>query len=643
MTVPSSPALRLAGLVAAAVALVLGALALAAPASAATATTPNACRYSIDGLWRDMPLEVTTTTSVLPDARYPSPTEAIPGLTVRSATGTFDVELPDYLARFGYGLGLLKPGPNTVQADVWLAVRGTNTKERTRVVGPVTLSATTTIDADPSSGDFIGATPWSYSTPVLPQFDWLAVGGDVAISQAGPGTLPVLPVGPNDAPRALTGSAAIQLTFTTSPVVPSPSLYLDCQPGTTTGIEFDFSGTGFAPLAPVAAATVPGPQNLLCLNDAGRQRTGTQADFPGGQNRELDPLRAVVSAPGAATTFTPGATWTLPAGRLTTTLSPGTVATLGRFPDGGGALVAPGATYPVTAWVTLAASNTAEGTRTLQVTGSWTPQPAATPVTASSPWQAAEIGFDLPATAWTPTGAGPVVVTLAPPGTTAPITVTGPASGGPAGPVVGTAFAQSPYGSVVLRLGTAANPASLDCVTGAVDVDDAGIAWSNAGRGAPPAGSAGRYAIDSNLDTPAIAVATAAVIPPAPPAPPVVPAPPAPAPVITPGRLTGSRLLVTRNRVALTVSCQGRTTACRGVLRVRTATKVKVGRRKAALVTVVTARRYSVAAGRRAVLRFPLTARARQLMAATRQVRVRVELDPAQGRTIVRTLPLRRT
>ncbi|MGD9570439.1 MAG: hypothetical protein AB7V62_00965 [Thermoleophilia bacterium] len=634
---------RLLALVAAAAAVIAAGLALAAPAAAATATTPNACRYSIDGLWRDMPLEVTTSVSILPDPRYPSPTEVVPGLTVRSATGTFDVDLPDYLARFGYGLGLLKPGPNTVQADVWLAVRATNTKERTRVVGPVTISATTTIDADPSSGDFIGATPWSYSAPVLPQFDWLAVGGDVAISQAGPGTLPVLPVGPGDAPRALTGSAAIQLTFTSSPVVPSPSLYLDCQPGATTGIEFDFSGDGFAPQAPAVAATAAGPQNLLCLNDAGRQRVGLQADFPGGQNRELDPLRAVVSAPGAAATFTPGATWTLPAGRLTTTLSPGTVATLGRFPDGGGALVAPGATYPVSAWVTLAAANTAEGTRTLQVTGSWTPQPAAMPVTSSSPWQAAEIAFDLPPTTWTPTGAGPVVVTLAPPASTAPITVTGPASGGPAGPVAGTTFTASPYGSVVLRLGTGANPAALDCVTGAVAIDDGGIVWSNAGRGAPPAGSAGRYAIDANLDTPAIAVATAASpAPPAPPAQPVVPAPPAPVPLVTPGRLAGSRLLVTRNRVAVTVSCQGRTTACRGVLRIRTAGKVKVGRRKAARITVVAPRRYSVAAGRRAVLRIALTPRARQLMTARRQVRVRVELDPARGRTIARTVPLRR-
>ncbi len=202
-------------------------------AEAATSVTPNACRYSIDGFYRDMPLTVTTSTSVLADARHPSPTTTVdPGQTVRSAAGTFDVELPAYLAPFGYALGLLKPGPNTIDARVWLAVRGSNTRERARVVGPIDISATTTITVDPADDNrFASATPFAYTIPVLPQFDWTAVGGDVAIGQAGPGTLPTLPVGPGNAPRgiqaapssSLRSRAAAASTSTASPAPPPAS------------------------------------------------------------------------------------------------------------------------------------------------------------------------------------------------------------------------------------------------------------------------------------------------------------------------------------------------------------------------------------------------------------------------------------
>jgi len=632
---PSFPRPRVITLLLAAAMAGVLALAAPAPASAATAVVPNACRYSIDNLYRDMPLEITTTAAVLPDARYPTPGDVVAGQTVRSSAGTFDVELPQYLAPFGYALGLLRPGANTVQAKVWVAVRGTNTRERVRVVGPVDISATTTISVDPADDNrFSSATPWSYAAPTLPSFDWLAVGGDVNIGQAGPGTLPALPVGPGGTSRPIAGSAVIQLLFSTG-----ASLYLDCQPGVTTGLQYDFAGTGFAAAAAAPAAAIAGPQNLMCLNDAGRQAAGAQVNLPSGITRELDPLRAALSAPGAAPTFTPGVPWTLPAGRLTAVVSADSVATLGRMPDGGGAIVTPGAAYPVSGWVTLTATNTAEGSRTVPVTSTWSPAPAVTPVTGSSPWLASEVAFDVPATTWTPTGAGPVVVTLGGPGTMTPIQVTGPATGGPGGPVVGSTFTAAPYGALVLRLGTEANPAALDCVTGAVAIADDGVAWSNAGRGAPPAGSAGRYAIDANLDTPAVAVATAPVAPA-----PAQPAPVAPVarPVASPGRLAVARLKLTGRRVAVTLSCPARGVACRGVLRIRTASKLKVGRRKAAVLTVVAARRYAVPAGRRLVLRLPVKPAVRTLLKRRPAVRVVVSLDPARGRTLSRAVPLRR-
>ena len=55
----------------------------------------------------------------------------------------------------------------------------------------------------------------------------------------------------------------------------------------------------------------------------------------------------------------------------------------------------------------------------------------------------------------------------------------------------------------MLALGTERNAAVLDCAPAAIRVANAGIPWSNAGR----TGSAGRYAIDPNLDTPVFASA----------------------------------------------------------------------------------------------------------------------------------------
>jgi hypothetical protein len=96
-----------------------------------------------------------------------------------------------------------------------------------------------------------------------------------------------------------------------------------------------------------------------------------------------------------------------------------------------------------------------------------------------------------------------------------------------------------------------------------------------------------------------------------------------------------------KGRIAVSVSCRAGGPRCTGTLRVRTAKKVRVGKRRAT-VTIVQAR-YSVAAGRSATVRARPTSRGRALLRRTRTVRVRVSADPTgAGATRTRTVTLRR-
>ncbi len=642
---PSRPARRRLGLAVAAVLAVLPAALAAAPASAATQVAGNACRYSYDGLFRDMPLSITSSSAIVPDASYPSPTQVVAGQTVRTAAGTFRVELPAYLASFGYAVGLLTAGDTEIHTSVWLAIEGTNTKERVQVLGPFDVVARTTITVDPADDNrFLSATPWAYSDPVVPELTWTAVGGDVAFRQAGAGALPSLPTGPGGALRRPLGSAVIQARL-----AGGANLVMDCQPGATTGIEFDFAGPSFAAAPAPPFDVEQGPRNLMCVSELGRQVSGDAASFPGGIDRELDPLAATLSATGTAPQFATGAPYALTGAQAHVTLSPETVATLGRFEDGGAPLVRPDATYPLGGWVTIAATNTVEGTRTVRADATWSPHPAVTPVTPTSPWEAEEVVIALHDTTWTPTGAGPIRFALAQPGTSAPVELTGPVSGAPGGPVVGTTYAATPYGSLLLRTGTERNAATLDCAPAAVAVANAGIAWSALGRLAPPAGSGGRYAIDANLDAPAFAVVTDGAPPVVPPRPPIDPPgppvvdPPARRPALVPaGAIRSGSLVARRGAVRLRLACPRGGGTCRGTVLVRTAARARLARgRRARVVTLVRSTRYTLAAGRERLLTLPLTRDARRLLRRRASVGTIVTLRSGSA-TATRRLSLTR-
>jgi hypothetical protein len=615
-------------------------LALAGTAQASTVNAPNACRYSYDGYFRNTGVSLTGTGTVVAAAADPSASDAadvVPGQKLTLTGATLHFAFPEEMIRFGYTVGLLNAGPNTITVRGWVAIKATNTKEGTQLIGPLDVTATTTITADAADdGRFVSATPLSYTDPVLPATTWTATGGDVAFSQAGEGTLPSLPIGTGGAGRLPLGSAVIQTNLN------GANFVMDCVPGAVTDVNpTDNAGPGYAPAPAAAFSTISGPLNVTCLDSLGRQASGAAANLPNAVTRELNPIGAALSVSGAPATYTAGPPYVLTGAQARFTLGADTVATLGRFDDGGSPLIRADHAYPLKVWVTIAASNTAEGTQTVAATATYTLHPSA----ATGAWAPAEVLVELPATTWTPTGAGPIDFSSAQPGTMPALSVVGPATGGPGGPVDETTFQTSPYGGFVLRGDTEANPISLDCVPGAITVADSAIAWSNLGRLAP----IGRYAFDVPAKLPAFKTVTDGQAPPpvdTTPPPSQNAGPPAivPTPTITPSliKLTSSALKVDRKgRVKLALSCGAGTLACTGKLDVRTASKVRVGKR-AKVLTVVAKRTVKAASGQRVTLTLKLSTAARSALKHRASLTVVVTFKPDSGKTVTKRVKLRR-
>ena len=96
--------------------------------------------------------------------------------------------------------------------------------------------------------------------------------------------------------------------------------------------------------------------------------------------------------------------------------------------------------------------------------------------------------ISLPATTWTPTGAGDMSFSEAPAGSMAPIALVGKG-------YRDTGYHVNPFGSIFVRAETDHYGANLDCVRGTVALADSTIRYSNFGRGTPPNGMTGRYAV----------------------------------------------------------------------------------------------------------------------------------------------------
>jgi hypothetical protein len=549
------------------VAAAVAATLLAVPATASGAVTHrNSCQYSYDGYWRDMDVTVGGTAGVA---------AAQPGDPITVGGHGMSVALPDWLAQYGYNFGLLRAGHNEIPVRVWLALRGVNTVEGTRLQAFETVAET---DIETANGAFVSATPIEYSVPVLPATQWTARGGPVEFRQAGSGSLPDLPVGPGGRDQKPKGSLFI------SAALGEATLGLDCVPG-----EYIAQGSERVETTPAPFATVDVPsfQCISALTASVRLEPVPERGLPSARSETEYSYAPAVSylLPGEDLASEPGDN------AVTIAL---TAAVSGRV-------------------LTGSASAVVRGEEPSDVAG----------VARLSPWRG------LPST-------GPLGFTVS--GTLGAVTVEGVAQ-----PV-------RPYGSLYARVsiasaGGSVKRFSLDCVSGVVGIASPSTPYSVLGD--QEGGDRGRYAIAPYpLDpfatayvepsvtpkpTPT-ATATPVAVPVATPAATAAPSP-TPAPAGRPS-VASKRLRVSGKRVAVAISCAG-ATACTGKLALRTAGKVKLGKKRR-VVTMTRSSRYAVAAGRRVTVRLTLSADGHALLRRVRRVSVRATGAPSSRLTLTR-------
>ena len=598
--------------VAALAAALMASLGAFAASAQADATNRNSCRYSYDDYWRDMDVTIGGTPSVT--SAQPGETIALNGLRLSAA-------LPAWLAQYGYNFGLLQSGENEIPVTVWAAVRATNTTEGVQVY-EVETTAFTTITT--SNGQFVSATPISYDIPPLGSTQWTARGGPVAFGQAGSGSLPELPIGPGGRMLKPRGSVYVQASLGQA------KLGLDCVTGTyfAEGMErqeaapepfADVAVPAFSCLGAVPAATSVAPVSV----DLVRRRGLTPA---GG---------------GTPYGFAPSVSYRLPAAYLSALREAGLLVEGDNAISGKVTAAIDGATAGrrVLSGDTVAVNVRVNGA-TIKVIG------------ASGESDDLAGVATLAAGSWTPSGAAALAFSAAAPGALGPLTVDG------------VAGSVQPYGSVYLRLALGASRLSLDCVSGAVSVAGGAPAYSVLGNQA--GGDQGRYVIAPNqLD----AFATAHLVPgvvatPTPTAtatptvePTVVPtaiptvaATATPVPTATPTPDAPAASVAVRSstlkvasgkRVNVSLGCVS-ASSCSGTVVVRTAAKVKLGKRAKRVLTLTRSARYTVKAGVRATVKLTLSADARALLKRSKKVSVRIVVTPRGGSQITRRVTLRR-
>ena len=579
--------------------------AVSAPAGAAAVTTQNACQYSYDGYWRDMPIT---------NAGSAAPATAERGDTISLSGRTLNPTLPEWLAEYGYNFGLLEAGENEIPTTVWLATRGVGTEEGLKVQRFETL-ARTTIYVD-GGGMFSHADPFTYDTPELAGTTWTAKGGKVAFRQAGAGSLPQLPVGPGGRLQQPKGSVFILAELG------SAQLGLDCVPG-----GYDGEGASYVEqiASPFATVDVPAFSCLSAL-PAATNRAPVAVDLAG--------ATLPAARKGVPYRFAPAVDYRLPAAYLQTLYD------AGRLKEGDNEL-----SLDVTAAIAAGHASPAD----VELAGS-----SAEPVIVRvEDGNASEVAgrVRLAAGSWTPAGGGPLELAAGPAGALGPLDVEGRDE-----PV-------RPYGSVYLRLtiappAEAANHLSLDCVSAEAAVaGGTPPAYSEGGDQAPPAGDAGRYELDAyRLDPFAIAPLLASVTPtptPDPPTPPAPSAPPGAGPPQGPPPLAEpptravvaipkGTLRVKRKQVAIRLRCTGNA-RCRGTARLRSVKRLRVGKRgRKRIVALTAARSYAIPAGRTRTIKLRLGGDGRKLMAARKRLAVRVEVRPRGATTLSRKVTLRR-
>jgi len=207
------------------------------PAHAGTVATQNACLYSFSAEYRNQQVTL---------SGVGSPAGAPVGGVATLSGASLSAQLPPSLPQQGYELGIFSAGYNAVPSKVWVAIAAVNATPATRV-HELSVTASTTIVVD-AGGNFVSGSPIVVTIPI-PDSTWtVAAAGPVTFAQAGPGTLPGLPVGIDDKVVPVSGSIVVK------PQLANLRFVLDCQPGSTASPFTSFTAAVAAPFAALEAA-----------------------------------------------------------------------------------------------------------------------------------------------------------------------------------------------------------------------------------------------------------------------------------------------------------------------------------------------------------------------------------------------------
>jgi hypothetical protein len=227
----------------------------AAPASAGTLTTQNSCHFSLDQVWRHLPVDLSGTAA-------PSPVAPGSGVALRQASGR--TVIPAYLMQYAANAGILNEGKNDIPTKVWAAIAAPDTPQGVQVIN-VDATATTTV----TNGQ---ASPMDVTIP-LPDTTWTAGSTPVGFRQAGPGTLPRVAVGPGGSTLQPRGSIFIHAR----PGGGGVFINIDCQPGSGEGAEPPTPATAGAfetvQIDPGAPVVIPAPPTPAAKKPALTLRT----------------------------------------------------------------------------------------------------------------------------------------------------------------------------------------------------------------------------------------------------------------------------------------------------------------------------------------------------------------------------------
>lgn len=657
---------------AAALSAAVGATAVAfaeqpAAAVAATVDTPNACRYNVDGGWRDHRMPLTGTVTAIAGDPTRDPGVAVTGESIAlRVTPSSPALIPDWIRSEGYERGFFAPGVNEFDVEMWIAIEGSNTTEKLQV-HRFTARGRLVIRTNPD-GSFRESDPGDpaeaddgFRIVDMPTIDttWTARGGRVEFRQASGGGLvaggAAIP-GVHGEAYPARGSIVARVAGLAGE---GSTLLLDCEPGVTTEGEGELhEGHRRYQAKPFASVVVPGS---VCIDRFGSERldreiTGRSVEL----RRDGDPRSAVA-----------GRALRLDGTRLEVEIPRDDVLEMYRQEGGSSTLIAGAGrrTYPLEGRVAIRGAGTVEGTQSVALSGSWSvviDQPEGTadrrdpgvrlldPEDPTRELDVVRLTVALPETSWTPTGAEEVAFSLAAPGTAGamPVVDRGVLPGGR-----DDAFTIHPYGSMLLRQGTDREGLDLDCLNGTIAVTGT-TAYSTRGNlPAAQGGSAGRYAVAARDADPFFVAPLAAVTTPDGPSDPGATVPPplggggfAPPPVKAPGkpaapaklRVRSTRLRATAQRTRVRIRLQNPRRTSESVrVRIRTVDRVKVGRsHRQRTIVGTTAVRLPASGSRTVALR--LSADARRVLARTKSVRVRVSVTPRSGVTTTRVVRLSR-